>query len=204
MLIAIFRDRDGGAEIIIGLKCPQKLSPNELPSIPPFLRFDNIFYNYGNLYPIEEKYKFTENQLLPLKLALYESNVVQFTATISQNGRNNFSDHSKLINFIQNRFLPICNSSRRYEFQIWFRSDTNSDTDVIVSILEMNEIKHYSNVKIGILFGEQKRLPVEEISNWLERSADGTKYNHQNQKERFPKDRVSRPLLLRPKRSRNA
>ena len=189
MPIAIFRDRDGAAEII-GLECPHKLSPIGLPNIPPFIRFNNvnvtIWCNFPD-HPIKKKCEFIENQLLPLKLALNDSNVVEFIATISQNDRNNFSDHLKLLNFIRNCFLPICNSSRRYKFQIWFRSDANSDTNVIASILEMDEIKRCSNVKIGIIYGEQTRLPVEEISNWLQQSADGAKNNHQNQKERFLK-----------------
>ena len=187
MSIAIFRERDGAAEII-GLACSQKLSPNELPTIPPFFRFDNvnvsIWYNHANP-TIEEKCESIENQLLPLKLALCDSNTVELFAYTSQNDSFNFSDHSKLLDFIRNRFLPICNSSRRYEFQIWFRSNANSATNVIASILEMGEIKHCSNVEFRIIGKVQKRLPVEEISNWLETSADGAKNNHQNQKERF-------------------
>ena len=183
MFITIFRDRDGAAEVI-GLACPQKLSPNELPTIPPFFRFDNvkvsIWCNHAD-QPIEEKCKFIERLLLPLKLALYDSNVVEFIATISGRDRRYFSDHSKLLDFIRNRFLPICNLSRRYEFEIWFYSDANSDTNVIASILEMDEIKHCSNVKIGIIYGEQMQLPVEEISNWLKPSDD----SFRNPRERF-------------------
>ena len=125
--------------------------------------------------------------MLPIKLALYDSNVVQFIATISQNDRNNFSDHLKLLDYIRNRFLPICNSSRGYKFQIWFPFDANSDTNLIASILEMDEIKHCSNVEIVIIFGEQKRLPVEEISNWLEPSDDRTNNSLQSLRERFLK-----------------
>ena len=51
----------------------------------------------------------------------------------------------------------------------------------------MDEIKHCSNVEIRLFYGGQKRLPIEEISNWLERSADGAKNNIQNQTERFLK-----------------
>ena len=51
----------------------------------------------------------------------------------------------------------------------------------------MDEVKHCSNVEIGIMTGIQKRLPIEEISNWLEPSADVKKNNLQNQKERFLK-----------------
>ena len=186
LFIAIFRNRD--AAKIIGLECPHRLSPNELPTIPLFLRFDNVQISCEFGYRlIEEKCKFIESQLLPLKLALYDSNVVELTATVSQNYRRYFSDHSMLLDFIRNRFLPICNSSRRYELEIRFYSDANSDTNVIASILEMDEIKHCSNVKIGIFYGEQKRLPVEEISNWLEPSDDRTNNSLQSLRERFLK-----------------
>ena len=134
-----------------------------------------------NYQTIEEKCELIESQLLPLKLALNDSNMVEFVACISQNDRTNFSD------YIWNQFLPICNSSRRYKFQIWFYSDANSDTNVISSILERDEIKHCSNIEIEIIGREQKRLPVEEISNWLELSADVNKNNLQNPKERFLK-----------------
>ena len=134
-----------------------------------------------NYQTIEEKCELIESQLLPLKLALNDSNMVEFVACISQNDRTNFSD------YIWNQFLPICNSSRRYKFQIWFYSDANSDTNVISSILERDEIKHCSNIEIEIIGGEQKRLPVKEISNWLELSADVNKNNLQNASERFLK-----------------
>ena len=188
MFIAIFRDCDWAVEIT-GLECPQKLSPNELPSILPFIRFDNvrIWYNHPDL-PIEEKCELIEKQLLPLNLN--DSNTIEFVARISrndQNDRNNFSDHLKLLDYIRNRFLPICNSSRCYKFQIWFFSDANSGTEIITSILEMDEIKHCSNVEIRLFYGGQKRLPVKVISTWLERSADGAKNNIQNQTERFLK-----------------
>ena len=182
MPIAIFRDRGGAAEII-GLECPQNLSPNELPTLPLFLRFDNvrIWSDHADL-PIEEKCESIENHLLPLKLALCESNVVEFFACISQSERTH---HSKLLEYIRNRFLPNFNSSRSYKFQFWFDSDVNSDTDVIASILEMDEIKHCSNVEIKTIFGEQKRLPVDEILNWLERSSDVAKNSLRSQRERF-------------------
>ena len=121
-----------------------------------------IWCNFAD-HPIEEKCEFIESQLLPLKLALCDSNTIEFVAQISQKDRNHFNDHLKLLDYIRNRFLPICNSSRLYEFQILFRSDANSATEVIVSILEMDEIKHCSNVEIVIMTGIQKRLPIEEV-----------------------------------------
>ena len=56
-----------------------------------------------------------------------------------------------------------------------FFSDANSATEIIASILEMGEIKRCSNVKIVIMTGIQKRLPVEEISKWLEIQPMGRK-----------------------------
>ena len=162
------------------------ISLNELTTFPLFLRFDNvkIWCKYDDRL-IEEKCEFIERQLLPLKPALNDSNVVQFTAIISRRDCRYFSDHSKFLEYIRNQFLPICNSSRRYKFKIWFYSDENSNTNVIASILKMEEIKHCSNIEIEIIFGEQKRLPVEEISNWLESSAGGAKNSLQNERARL-------------------
>ena len=161
---------------------------NELATFPLFLRFDNvkIWCQYDDRLN-EEKCEFIENQLLPLKLALCDSNVVEFIATIFREGCRYFSDHSMLLDFIRNRFLPICNLSRRYKFKIYFFSDKNSATEIIASILEMAEIKQCSNVEIGITTGNHEGLPIEEILNWLEPSADVKKANLQNQKERFLK-----------------
>ena len=159
------------------------LSPiiNELVTFPLFLRFDQvqIWCEYGG--------KFIESQLLSLKPTLNDANMVDFFATITHNEPNQFSDHLKLLDYIRNRFLPICNLSRGYNFQILFPFYTYPNINVIASILGMDEIKQCSNVKIGIITGIQKRLPIEAISNWLEPSADVKKNNLQNQKERFLK-----------------
>ena len=159
----------------------EDMSINELTTIPPFIRFRNVILWYTDIdrgQPIEEKCKFIESYLLPIKQALNDSDMVEFHAEISENNRNYFSDHSKLLDYIRNRFLPICISSRGYEFQIRFVSDGNSIKNMIVSILEMDKIRRCSNVTIEMFNGEQNRnefpvLPVEEISTWLERSADG-------------------------------
>ena len=133
------------------------ISLNELATIPLFLRFYTVLlsYNFG-ADTIEEKCEFIESHLVPLKLALNDENTVELVACISQNDYNHFIDHLKLLDFIRNRFLPICNSSRRYKFRIRFNSDANSDRNVIALILEMDEIKRCSNVEIEIIGGEQK------------------------------------------------
>ena len=60
----------------------------------------------------------------------------------------------------------------------------------------MEEIKHCSNIEIEIIFGEQKRLPVEEISNWLESSAGGAKNSLQNERARMLKIYYYSPTFI--------
>ena len=113
--------------------------------------------------------------------------MITFIAYIGQNQNECglFSDHSQLINYIQNTFLPICNSSSGYQFDIYFFSDANSAEDTIASILKMDEIKNCSMVQIQIYDAEQTQLPVYEVSNWLEKSTDGEENIVQNLEERF-------------------
>ena len=94
-------------------------------------------------------------------------------------------DHTQFLEHIRTRLLPICNSSRAYKFDISLGS--RSAPDIIASLLQMPEIKCCSNVKIKF---EQKRkvhnqLPVEEISNWLERCGDGMEKAAKNKKVRY-------------------
>ena len=119
--------------------------------------------------------------------ALKDANKIQFYAIISKNNRSDFSDYSKLLAYIRHQFLPIFNSSRGYKFMIYSHSAENSSTNVIASILGMDEIKHCSilDLEIEIFKLEQKQLPVEEISNWLERSDDVMENTVQIRKERF-------------------
>lgn len=135
--------------------------------------------------PIEEKCEFFESHLEALKPALDDSNVIKFYADIKCDSRKDFNDSSLLLDYIRNRFLPICNSSHCYKFEITFFSDENSDTNVISSILHMYQIKNCSRVKIMIYNGAQTQLPVEEISNWLEQLDDGMENIVRNQKERM-------------------
>ena len=101
-----------------------------------------------------------------------------------QNWRNYFKEHSQLLGYIRNQFLPICDSSRGYHFLIHF--DENSATNVIASLLQMDEIKRCSKVKIGIEIDNGiLHLPIEEISNWLERYIDGIENKVQNRDVRF-------------------
>lgn len=170
---------------IIGLGRTE-LVLNELTTFSPFLRFDTIWLwsLYGE-HPIKEKCEFIERHLRPLKSALIDSNMIDFRARISAYDDGiDFSDHLQLLEYIRNRLLPICNSSLGYKFYIDFESDFNSAANVIASLLQMPEIKRCANVEIKITSREQNQLPIETISNWLERSADGMENNVQKHRER--------------------
>ena len=105
--------------------------------------------------------------------------MLEFNTNIGSNDKGDFSNHSQLLEHLLNRVLPICNSSRGYRFEIFFVSEENSATTVIVSsILHMSEIKRCSILEIHINYGEQNQLPVMAISNWLERPEDDDKENN--------------------------
>ena len=66
----------------------------------------------------------------------------------------------------------------------------------ITSLLQMEEIKRCQNIDIVFHLhygGNGKQLPVDEISNWLERSANGMEkfVNNKQQKERSLKFRMT-------------
>ena len=65
------------------------------------------------LKSIDEKSDLIESSLAPLSEALKSSKSVQFHGTINGNNRRDrFSNHSQLVNYLCERLLPICNSSR--------------------------------------------------------------------------------------------
>ena len=115
--------------------------------------------------------------------------MIEFYAYISQDDTTYFNNHSKLLYYLQNRLLQICDSARGYKFSILFFSHANTITNVIESILQMPPIERCSNVEIEIpfLWRVQKQLPVKAISNWLEMSADGMEINYQRKREKFLK-----------------
>lgn len=155
----------------------------ELTTIPPFLRFNNVYlyYLYGAI--VKNRIVF-ESQLLHLKPALIDSNMIDVRADIG--GYGDFNDHSQFLDHIQNRLLPSCDSSRGYKFFIRFYTDANFATNVIFSLLKMAGVNCCPNVEISIIADAEMQLPVEEISNWLERSTDGIENKVQNQKEISP------------------
>ena len=154
-------------------------------SFPSFVRFDNAtillsasFFDeedegeeLWDRQPIAGKCQLLEDQLKLIKPALNGS-IMKIDASIDQDNPFCFDDHHEFLKYLSDRFLPICDKSRGYEFCISFESDANTIRFVISSILQMDQIDRSSNVKIDFLADDRTKLPIEEISNWLHRSCD--------------------------------
>lgn len=138
------------------------------PTFLPFLRFTNVELQFRSYGLIEKKCENIQLKLHKLKHVLIDSNWIKFNAKIDQNDGTAFNNHLQLLEYIRNQLLPICNSSRGYEFYIAFKSDNNYASNIIESLIQMQAIKRCSKIKIGIVGGDQMYLPVKEISNWLE------------------------------------
>ena len=112
-------------------------------------------------------------QLQSLKPALNDSNLVRFTGCIhgSTFRPSAFKDHFALLKHLRDELLPICDSSRHYEFYIEFYSDRDSQTNVIESLLQMPQIRR-SNVGIELSGVIDSQLPVEAIVQWLNQESD--------------------------------
>ena len=126
-----------------------------------------------------------------LKPAFVDSNLFLFTARISQYFAAplwcsscfkemfsiDFEDHFALLEHLRNKLLPICDSSRHYEFQIeiiFAASGPNVATNVIESLLQMPQIVVCSNVTIEVRNYPSVLidLPVEAIVKWLNQKPD--------------------------------
>ena len=155
-------------------------------SFPPFFRFnrveiktsicgsilDGCLENRGwDTQPIAGKCKLFEDQLKLMKPALNGS-LVSFIGYIYIEMQSFFNDHDQVLEYLRNQLLPICAKSREFEFYIEFYSDEESATSIIASILQMEEVKSCSSVSIFFWFGVPTKLPVDRISNWLNRSCD--------------------------------
>ena len=143
-----------------------------LLTIRHFLGFSSIFAFAG----INEKCQMFRKHLQLLKPALNDSNLVRFTGCIHRStfSFGAFKDHFALLKHLRNEFLPICDSSRHYEFCIEFITDKDSHTNVIESLLQMPQMRRSnSNVRIElnrVYYNGQ--LPVEAIVQWLNQEPD--------------------------------
>ena len=157
-----------------GYSDKKPISHANLKEFPVFLRFYGVHLPYSiGLRPLEEKCQLFGDLLPEIKGALNDSNEIFFGAGIDQEDQSEFYNHSTLIGYLRDEFLPICDSTRRYKFVISFDSDQNSGSEVISSILKMPQVVRCSNVDIWLLqVYDPIELPVGEIAQWLSQKND--------------------------------
>ena len=160
--------------------------------VPPFLRFGDVSLAYSSYrtdsLPIAEKCDSFRGYLPSIKASLYDSNVTQFCCAINQEDPNEFRDYLTLLDNIREIVSSFCDSSRGYSFLLnpSLTTDSSAFGTVIASILEMPAISRCSYVYISLYDGgpnsTETKLPIETISNWLnrERHEMGQKQRERN------------------------
>ena len=171
---------------------------NEIPLANPtfcphFLRFNEVKLFYINGSKSEEKCGSIESYLQPLKEALKDSISIRFYGIIDRDNQAYFDDHSKLLEYLSEHLLKICNSSREYNFTIFFHSEeAGAGANVIKSIIQMPQICRCSTLRIFLCYASQL-LPVEAISSWLNRTiGDGRNFIARTPQEIFLRIYASR------------
>ena len=165
--------------------------------VPLFLRFNHILLIYASpcqLYsivpprysigsqPIAEKCELFCRYLSSIKLTLRNSEMISFVCKVDEDDPSQFRNASALLDHIRH-ILSICNSSREYFFELTLRTDSNAFGNVIASILEMPTIASWSHVCIASLFPTGvTQLPIEVISNWLNREHREIDQNQQKRR----------------------
>ena len=118
---------------------------------------------------IAEKCQLFEDQLKLIKPAL-DGSIMKIDANIDQDNPYCFDDHYELLKYLSDRFLPICDKSRGYEFWIGFDSDANTAKCIISAILKLEQVDRCSNLTFWLSTADRTKLPIKEISHWLHRS----------------------------------
>ena len=152
----------------------ENISLVDLEAFPQFLRFEKVYLPYCiGSQTIGEKCELFGATLTSIKAPLNESKEISFASYVKQNDSSQFNNHTTFLSYLRDEFLPICDSSRRYTFIVWFYSDENDATKVIDSILKMPQIARCSNVVIELyLIIDPIQLPVETIAQWLNQQSD--------------------------------
>lgn len=139
----------------------EKIPLQELTTFPPFLRFNyvKLWFDCGShSEPVEKLREFIESHLLPLKLALKDSNMILSCG---------YKFHISFDYFYWNSASMITSLLQMVEFQ-----------DCSNVEIEMGVV--FKRIDIGEML-----LPVAAILKWLEKPADRTGNIAQVQKEKF-------------------
>lgn len=173
----------------------KEISSTDLTVFPQFLCLNNVqlFYDEGQK-TIEEKCHSIENYLRLYTTALKETTLICFYGVINRNYRSSFNDHSILLSYLNERLLPICNSSHCYKIVVDFYSNKKAETNFISSMLHTTRINQCSYFEFwGRALKQPSHLPVDAISNWLNRKiGDGREVIIRAPKEIFLKINMAR------------
>ena len=154
----------------------------------PFLSFERICLIYsGSSTSIDDKLRLLHNQLQLFITAFSDLKEITLIATINQNDQSQFHDHSQLLEHLREQLLPICDSSPFYSFHIDFQSNKDGAANFIAEILQMGPITRCQEVSFYYDNETFIQLPVEVISNWLNRGKIGSTETGQSKKERMLK-----------------
>ena len=164
-----------------------EIALSELIVVPRFLRFNQVLLEHST-YPInsqliDEKCESFRGFLSSIKSTLYDSIITNFYCQINQEDPNAFSNHSTLLEHIR-QIVSICDSSRGYSFAFTFQTDSDAFGNLIASILEMPAIARSSTVYIAGNYNYYglAHLPVETISNWLNRERHAMDQNQRHRR----------------------
>lgn len=152
----------------------EAITLSELVVVSPFLRFDNVLLAYSSFrtdsISIAEKCESIRGYLSLIKASLYDSNITRFVCAINQEDPNEFNNQLALIGHIR-QVVSICDTSRGYAFSLFdlYTTDSEADGHLIASLLNMPEIARSSYVYFSIASLSLTHLPIEIISNWLNR-----------------------------------
>ena len=112
-----------------------------------------------------------------------------------------FTDNSLLLTHIEKELLPIANACRTYtyKFKIAFDVDYSVATNMLGKILRFGSIDGCSNVLFDLNHAifSPTNLPVDTISNWLNRSRNfnAISANGQTIKERILEIKIDDRIL---------
>ena len=154
----------------------------------PFLRFKSLvlfclysprsfkekLFKFLAMDPLslDDKFQLLQNQLRLFSTALSGLEKIALFADINQNDQSQFRDHSQLIAHLIEQMLPICHSSPVYRFCIDFQAANDAAGNFICQILQLLSIDRCQEVYFDYSNETFIQLPVDAISNWLNRESE--------------------------------
>lgn len=176
---------------VIGKK-QRKISSNQLAAFPQFLRFAEVKLCYQDDHTsILQRCHLIDSHLQLVSPILADASLVFCKQLLISDDRNSFKDHVQLLTYVGSQLLSICDSSCGYKFYIILLADENSAPIIISSLLIMPSIYASSVFKIHLCPGRVTTLPIDSISQWLNRNLHGIVSCKQSHKPRLLEIRMN-------------